>query len=86
MLFRSGITDIKEAKATGGSSDIGNVSYVTATIHPYIGLTDCPMVGHSVEMANSTITDKAHDRLLIAALAMAYTGYDIISKNINLED
>ena len=38
------------------------------------------MVGHSVEMANSTITDKAHDRLLIAALAMAYTGYDIISK------
>ena len=43
------------------------------------------MVGHSVEMAN-TITDKAHDRLLIAALAMAYTGYDIISKNINLED
>ena len=44
------------------------------------------MVGHSVEMANSTITDKAHDRLLIAALAMAYTGYDIISKNINLED
>ena len=85
-LRELGITDIKEAKATGGSSDIGNVSHVTATIHPYIGLTDCPMVGHSVEMANSTITDKAHDRLLIAALAMAYTGYDIISKNINLED
>ena len=80
-----GITEIKPPKSSG-SSDIGNVSHVTATIHPYIGVTDCPMVGHSVEMANSTITDKAHDRLLIAALAMAYTGYDIISKNINLED
>ena len=83
-LRELGITDIKEAKATGGSSDIGNVSHVTATIHPYIGLTDCPMVGHSVEMANSTITSKAHDRLLIAALAMAYTGHDIIVRNESL--
>ena len=79
-----GITDIKEAKATGGSSDIGNVSYVAPTIHPYIGITDCPMVGHSVEMAKATTTSKAHDRLLIAALAMAYTGYDIINNGKSL--
>ena len=83
-LRELGITDIKEAKATGGSSDIGNVSYVAPTIHPYIGITDCPMVGHSVEMANATTTSKAHDRLLIAALAMAYTGYDVIVKNESL--
>ena len=83
-LRELGITDIKEAKATGGSSDIGNVSYVAPTIHPYIGITDCPMVGHSVEMAKATTTSKAHDRLLIAALAMAYTGYDVIVKNESL--
>lgn len=83
-LREVGITDIKEAKVTGGSSDIGNVSHVAPTIHPYIGVTDCPMVGHSVEMANSTITSKAHDRLLIAALAMAYTGHDIIVRNESL--
>lgn len=83
-LRELGITDIKEAKATGGSSDIGNVSYVAPTIHPYIGITDCPMVGHSVEMANATTTSKAHDRLLIAALAMAYTGYDVIVRNESL--
>ena len=83
-LRELGITDIKEAKATGGSSDIGNVSYVAPTIHPYIGITDCPMVGHSVEMANATTTSKAHDRLLIAALAMAYTGHDIIVRNESL--
>ena len=83
-LRELGITDIKEAKATGGSSDIGNVSHVAPTIHPYIGITDCPMVGHSVEMANATTTSKAHDRLLIAALAMAYTGHDIIVKNESL--
>ena len=83
-LRELGITDIKEAKVTGGSSDIGNVSHVAPTIHPYIGVTDCLMVGHSVEMANSTITSKAHDRLLIAALAMAYTGHDIIVRNESL--
>ena len=79
-----GITDINPAKATGGSSDIGNVSHVAPTIHPYIGITDCPMVGHSVEMAKATTTNKAHDRLLIAALAMAYTGYDVIVRNESL--
>ena len=83
-LRELGITDIKEAKSTGGSSDIGNVSYVAPTIHPYIGITDCPMVGHSVEMANATTTSKAHDRLLIAALAMAYTGHDVIVRNESL--
>lgn len=83
-LRELGITDIKEAKATGGSSDIGNVSYVAPTIHPYIGIADCPMVGHSIEMANATTTSKAHDRLLIAALAMAYTGYDVIVRNESL--
>ena len=79
-----GITDINPGKATGGSSDIGNVSHVAPTIHPYIGITDCPMVGHSVEMAKATTTKKAHDRLLIAALAMAYTGYDVIVRNESL--
>ena len=83
-LRELGITDIKEAKSTGGSSDIGNVSYVAPTIHPYIGITDCPMVGHSIEMANATTTSKAHDRLLIAALAMAYTGHDVIVRNESL--
>ena len=83
-LRELGITDIKEARATGGSSDIGNVSHVAPTIHPYIGITDCPMVGHSIEMANATTTSKAHDRLLIAALAMAYTGHDVIVRNESL--
>lgn len=83
-LRELGITDIKDAKATGGSSDIGNVSYAAPTIHPYIGIADCPMVGHSVEMASATTTSKAHDRLLIAALAMAYTGHDVIVRNESL--
>ena len=84
-LKELGITEFLPAKSGGGSSDIGNVSYIAPTIHPYLGITDAPIVGHSVDMACATQTAKAHDRLLIGALAMAYTGYDIISNNINLK-
>ncbi len=84
-LKELGVTEILPPKSGGGSSDIGNVSHITPTIHPYLGITDCPIVGHSVEMARSTTTNMAHERLLIGTLAMAYTGYDIISNKINLK-
>ncbi len=79
-----GITDIGEGEEGAGSSDIGNVSHVTSTIHPYIGLTDCDLTGHTREMAAATITPMAHERLLIATLALAYTGCDVITNGIKL--
>ena len=79
-----GITEINAPEKSLASSDIGNVSHVAPTIHPYIGLTDCPLSGHTTKMADTTTTDKAHDRLLVAALALAYTGYDVIVKNEDL--
>ena len=60
-----GIEDIHGPKETG-SSDIGNVSHKTATIHPYLSISNCPLTGHSVQMANATITDLAHERLGIS--------------------
>ena len=39
------------------------------------------MVGNSVKMAKATTTNKAHDRVLIAPLAMAYKGYDVVVRN-----
>lgn len=79
-----GIKDICEAKDTG-SSDIGNVSHKTPTIHPYIGISNCSVTGHSVNMADATITPFAHERLLIGALALAYTGYDVLIKKVDLK-
>ncbi len=79
-----GIKDIYEAKDTG-SSDIGNVSHKTPTIHPYIGISNCSVTGHSVNMADATITPFAHERLLIGTLALAYTGYDVLVNKINLK-
>lgn len=79
-----GIKDIYEAKDTG-SSDIGNVSHKTPTIHPYIGISNCSVTGHSVNMADVTITPFAHERLLIGTLALAYTGYDVLVNKVDLK-
>lgn len=79
-----GIKDICEAKDTG-SSDIGNVSHKTPTIHPYIGISNCSVTGHSINMADATITPFAHERLLIGTLALAYTGYDVLIKKVDLK-
>lgn len=78
-----GVKDIYEAKDTG-SSDIGNVSHKTPTIHPYLGISNCSLTGHSVNMADATTTPLAHERLLIGALALAYTGYDVLISKVNL--
>jgi len=74
-----GITDIKPPRKGRGSSDIGNVSNVCPAIHPHISISDTPLNGHSVEMAQATLSDLAHERLLIGALALAYTGYDVLT-------
>lgn len=78
-----GITEIKEKKSAG-SSDIGNVSHITPTIHPYIGISDCHITGHSRALADATITPLGHERLLVGTLALAYTGYDVLMKKVNL--
>ncbi|MCL1787852.1 MAG: M20 family metallopeptidase [Defluviitaleaceae bacterium] len=77
-----GITDIEPAKRGAGSSDIGNVSNVIPTIHPSIAICKTPLAGHTREFADATITDFAHDRLLIGALALACTGLDVLTGEI----
>ena len=77
-----GITEIKEKKSAG-SSDIGNVSHITPTIHPYIGISDCYITGHSRALADATITPLGHERLLVGTLALAYTGYDVMVASAN---
>ncbi|MDF2557954.1 MAG: amidohydrolase [Bacillales bacterium] len=80
-----GIDEIKPAPISFGSVDIGNISNVCPTIHPYIGITDAVLNGHSVEMREATFTELAHERLLIGSLALAYTGLDVLAGTIKLK-
>ncbi|MEN2768760.1 M20 family metallopeptidase [Ornithinibacillus xuwenensis] len=67
------------AKNSYGSIDMGNVSQVVPAIHPYIGLNKPGLIAHTKEFANQTITKDGYEALLAGALALAYTGYDILS-------
>ena len=49
------------------------------------GISNCHITGHSRELADATISDLGHERLLVATLALAYTGYDVLSNKVNLK-
>lgn len=82
-LKELGITEFATDKIFG-SSDIGNVSHIVPTIHPNIGICDRSVISHSREMADATVTKLGHERLITGTLALAYTGYDVLTKKVEL--
>lgn len=84
-LLASGVKEVKKAKQTYGSIDMGNVSQVVPAIHPYIGLDSPGLIAHTKEFADLTITENSHHILSKGALALAATGYDLITNKELLE-
>lgn len=78
-LLTTGVKQVKKAKESYGSIDMGNVSHVVPAIHPYIGLDSPGLIAHTREFADLTITDNSHKILARGALALALTGYDLIT-------
>ncbi|MGE7758438.1 M20 family metallopeptidase [Peribacillus sp. NPDC097895] len=64
------------AKGGIGSSDIGNVGQVTATIHPYIKITD-DAITHTPEFVQAAASEKGMIGLNKAAKALAMTAYEV---------
>ena len=82
-LRELGITEIATPKSSG-SRDIGNISHKVPTIHPYKQVSACPAPGHTVELAQATVSELGHERLLTGAMALAYTGYDVLLGKVDL--
>ena len=59
-----------------GSSDIGNVSQITAAIHPYLRIGD--VMPHTPEFAEAAGSDAGLEAMLNAAKALAMTAVDLI--------
>lgn len=59
-----------------GSSDIGNVGQVTATIHPYIKITDSANT-HTPEFVEAAGSEEGMEGLNKAAKALALTALDV---------
>ncbi len=56
-----------------GSTDMGNVSQVVPSIHPYIAISDDPVPGHSREFAACAVSPRGHEGLILGAKALALT-------------
>jgi metal-dependent amidase/aminoacylase/carboxypeptidase family protein len=66
--------------ASGGSTDMGDVSHVVPSIHPWIGL-NCPAFNlHSKGFADATITPAADRALQIGGQALALTAIDVLTR------
>lgn len=62
-----------------GSTDMGDVSYVVPTIHPWIGL-NCPDYQlHSKEFADVTMTEAGDRAIRLGAEALALTGAEVLT-------
>lgn len=67
-----------------GSSDIGNVGQVTATIHPYIKITDSANT-HTPEFVEAACSEEGLTGLNKAAKALAMTAFDVCENDRYLQ-
>jgi len=68
--------------ASGGSSDMGNVSQVVPSIHPMIGIATHGAVNHQKDFAAATITESGDRAIADGALAMAHTIIDMAENDV----
>jgi amidohydrolase len=71
-----------EQGASGGSSDMGNVSHVVPSIHPMLSIETDGAVNHQAEFAAATITASGERALKHGALAMAHTIIDMAEQDV----
>ncbi len=62
-----------------GSTDLGNLSQKLPAIHPNLSIMDTDIAGHSVGMAEATMTPRGQKAMLDAAKMLALTAYDYLS-------
>jgi amidohydrolase len=75
-----------EDERWSGSTDVGNVSQLTPTIQPMVGIAPPDVLVHSVEFAKAAGTKKALGTILNAAKAMAMTAAELLASPKKLAD
>jgi amidohydrolase len=62
-----------------GSTDMGNVSKIVPSIHPYLETVTKDVSGHTVEFREVCMSEKGKSSLLDGAKAMAMTAIDLLT-------
>lgn len=63
-----------------GSTDMGNISQVVPSIHPYLAIANDGISAHSVEFRVAAGSEMGQSAMLNAAKAMALTALDLLAK------
>jgi amidohydrolase len=63
-----------------GSTDMGDISQVIPSIHPYVSIGPKDLPGHTVEFREAAISQRGFTAMLAAAKAMALTACDVLTK------
>lgn len=63
-----------------GSTDMGDVSQVIPSIHPYVSIGPKSLAGHTVEFREASLSERGFAAMVAAAKAMALTAYDLLSQ------
>ena len=72
----------EETVVEGGSTDMGNVSYVVPSIHPMLSIDAGGAVNHQKEFAEATVTPSGDLAIRDGALGMAFTIIDMAEQNV----
>ncbi|MDR3303327.1 MAG: M20 family metallopeptidase [Treponema sp.] len=70
---------VQPAGAPGASIDMGDVSYRVPAVHGWLGFGDTALGLHTRAFAERTVTPSGKALLERGALAMAFTGYDVLA-------
>ncbi|MEH7388014.1 M20 family metallopeptidase [Bacillus sp. JJ1521] len=72
-------------RAEGGSLDMGNVSHVVPSIHPYVKICDEPFACHTHGFREAALSNQGKEAMILGAKTMAITGYKILTEPELLE-
>ncbi|MBA7613603.1 N-acetyldiaminopimelate deacetylase [subsurface metagenome] len=64
----------------GGSTDMGNVSVIVPSMHPFVAISPEPVPLHSTEFAAVAASDAGMEGLIDGAKALAMTAADVIGQ------
>ncbi len=85
-MTAEGIEDIEDFDWTiGGSTDVGAVSYKCPTLQANLKIAESDVLGHSVEMAQATVSDVGKKALLDGARTLAKVSYKLLTDPEALE-
>ncbi|MEA3319313.1 MAG: M20 family metallopeptidase [Bacillota bacterium] len=72
--------EVIENRDGSGSLDMGNVSLVVPSIHPYIKICNELYSCHTTEFRDAALSDQGKEAMILGAKAMASTAYELLTK------